>query len=150
MTIQEAAHSLLQEAGNPMSSKDLACLALDRRMAGSTARDPVQSLAQTLEKNVRDGTYNNPKLKFVHTSHGRLLSLEAWDDEREVIETSPKRLTQNVSITLPEEIYEQVQLAHQAKIADSIEETTVVLLRQGLSTLAPKIKEGLMQQLDQL
>lgn len=150
MTIQEAAYSLLQEAGNPMSSKDLARLALDRRMAGSAARDPVQSLAQTLEKNIRGGTYNNPKLKFVHTSSGRLLSLETWDDERGVIETSTKRLIQNVSITLPEEIYEQVQLAHQAKIAESIEETTVVLLRQGLSMLAPKIKEGLMQQLKQL
>ncbi len=150
MTIQEAAYSLLQKAGNPMSSKILARLALDQRMVGSTARDPVQSLAQTLEKNVRGGTYNNPTLKFVHTSSGRLLSLKTWGDEREVIETSTKRLIQNVSITLPEETYRQVQLAHQAKIADSIEETTVVLLRQGLSMLAPKIKEGLMKQLKQL
>ena len=150
MTIQEAANSLLQEAGNPMSSKDLARLALDRHMVGSTARDPIQSLAQTLEKNVRDGTYNNPKLKFVHTPNGRLLGLETWNDERGIIETFQKRVTQNISITLPEEIYEQIQLAHQAKIADSVEGTTVVLLKLGLSALAPKIKEGLMQQLDQL
>jgi len=150
MTIQEVAHSLLQEAGNPMSSKELAQLALDRRMVGSAARDPVQSLAQTLEKNIRGGIYNNPKLKFVHTPKGRLLSLDAWVEGLDVIETSPIRLTQKLSITLPDEIYEQVQLAYQARIADSIEETTVVLLRQGLSKLAPKIKEGLMQQLDQL
>lgn len=150
MTIQEAAHSLLQEVGNPMSSKDLARMALDRHMVSSLARDPVQSLAQTLEKNVRDDIYNNPKLKFVHTANGRLLSLETWDAKRGVAEQSTKFVTKNIAIQIPSEIYEQVQLAHQAKLAESIEETTAVLLKQGLSTLAPRIKEGLMRQLDQL
>ena len=80
MKIQEAAHALLTECGQPMSSRDIAELALERQMVSSNARGPVLSLAQTLEKNVRGGVYNRPSLKFIHTPRGRLLGLPEWDD----------------------------------------------------------------------
>ena len=63
MTIQEAAHDILNELGKPVSSKKLSRIALDRRMVTSVAKDPVQSHAQTIEKNIQDDIYNQPKLK---------------------------------------------------------------------------------------
>jgi hypothetical protein len=55
MTIQEPAQIILEEVGKPISSKEVARIALDRRLVVSNAQDPVQSHAQAIEKNIRDG-----------------------------------------------------------------------------------------------
>ena len=61
MTIQEAAYQILKELGKPLGSRDIARIALEKNMVTSTAQDPTQSHAQTIEKNIRDGIYNKPK-----------------------------------------------------------------------------------------
>ncbi|MBW1715981.1 MAG: hypothetical protein JRJ77_09180 [Deltaproteobacteria bacterium] len=73
MTIQEAVFDILNEVGRPLSSRELAKIALDRGMVTSYAKDPVQSHAQTIEKNIRDDVYNRPKLIFIPTAQGRLI-----------------------------------------------------------------------------
>ncbi len=62
MTHQEAAYEILKKLGKPTSSKEIGRIAHDKKMVSSTAKDPAQSIAQTIEKNIRDGIYNNPKL----------------------------------------------------------------------------------------
>ncbi len=149
MTIQETAHAILSEAGKPMSAKELAQIALDRGFP-SSAKSPVQSLAQTLEKNVRDNIYNKPPLKFIHVNGRRLLGLVSWVQESAASATTPEPSSKELTIQVPHELLEQIQLAAQAKVADTFEETVALLLRKGLSAVAPQIREGLMEQLDKL
>ena len=62
ITIQQAAAQLLAEYKKPLKSKDLAKLAQERRLvAPSTAKDPIQSLSQTLERNIRLDKGNKPR-----------------------------------------------------------------------------------------
>ena len=150
MTIQEAAYEILEELGKPITSKELARIALDRRMVTSTAQDPIQSHAQTIEKNIRDGIYNNPKLVFIISSQGRLVGLPGWDSDRS---PTPDDKTPNLSelrVHVSTELLEKIRLAEQAKLKNSFDETVSFILTKGLSILASEIKKGLMEQLDSL
>ena len=149
MTIQKVAHELLVELKKPLSAKALAELALERGFP-SSARDPVQSLAQTLEKNVREGIYNDPELAFVYVNGSRLIGLQAWKVIGPARQTAPPPAAAELSITVPVELLDQIQLAVQAKLADSRDETIALVLREGLATVAPRIKENLMTQLNKL
>jgi oligopeptide/dipeptide ABC transporter ATP-binding protein len=79
MTIQEAAYKILEEAGKPLTSKEIAVIALNKHMVISNAKDPPFSLASTIDKNIRDGIYNKPRLKFDHTPQGRKIRLPSWE-----------------------------------------------------------------------
>jgi len=152
MTVQEAAHSLLKEIGKPLPSKRLAHLALERGLASSSARTPVESLAQTLEKNVRDKVYNTPELEFVHTPSGRLLGLPEWKAHPSGTAAVAADGTEILDLRarVPRELLDQVQLATQARIAAGFDDTVALLLRRGLSSEASRIKEGLLGQLKAL
>lgn len=150
MTIQEAAYKILEEMDKPISSREIAKIALDRRMVSSTAQDPIQSHAQTVEKNIRDGIYNNPKLVFVHSLQGRLVGLPIWDSNSY---SAPDKKIPNLSelkVHVPTELFEKIKLADQAKLKNSFDETVSIILTKGLSVLSPEIKKGLMEQLDSL
>ena len=151
MTIQKAAHQLLREVGKPVSSKELARMALERRVVSSTAQDPIQSHAQTIEKNIRDGVYNNPQLVFVQTDQGRLIGLPEWGAEAK---GSPVRKEANghreIKVRIPLDILEKIQLAEQAKLADTFDDTVVFLLNKGLTSASSEIKSALMKRLNQL
>ncbi len=149
MTIQEAAYKLLSEKGRPQSSKELAKMALDRKMVTSAAQDPVASHAQTIEKNIRDNFYNNPKLVFIHAGAQRLIGLPGWDSNvPEAKETLPKLI--ELKAKIPFELFDKIKLAEQAKLRDDFDETVSLLLSKGLSIMAPDIKTGLMTQLSSL
>jgi len=149
MTIQETAHAILTEAKKSMSSKELAQIALGRGFP-STAKDPVQSLAQTLEKNVRDGMYNHPKLVFIYSNGRRLLGLPSWGQQSPTAVMSTQPSTGELTVRVPAEVLDQIRLAAQAKIAGTFEETVALLLRKGLSVVAPRIRKQLVEQLDRL
>lgn len=152
MTAQEAAHKLLTESKTPMSAMALAKLALERQLVFSYAKKKAYSVAQTIEKNVRDGTYNNPKLKFVYGSHGtRLLALHEWENHAPLGQVSAvPPAAAELRAQIRPDLLEQVKLAAQSKIADDFDSTVAYLLRRGLSSEATKIREGLMKQLKQL
>lgn len=50
---------------------------------------------------------------------------------------------------LPIEVFEKIRLAEQAKLAKDFDETVTLLLKKGLSAVAPDIKKGLIQQLNE-
>jgi len=150
MKIQKAAYEILEELGKPTSSKEIARIALDRRMVTSSAQDPIQSHAQTIEKNIRSVIYNNPKLVFIHSPQGRLVGLPGWDSD---LSPAPDDKTPNLSelrVHVPTELLEKMRLAEQAKLKNSFDETVSLILTKGLSILASEIKRGLMEQLDSL
>jgi len=149
MTIQEAAFDILNEVGKPLSSRELAKMALDRGMVTSYAKDPVQSHAQTIEKNIRDDVYNRPRLIFVPTAQGRLIGLPTWDNTEQMIRIRNSETLKELKAKLPIEVFEKIRLAEQAKLAKDFDETVTLLLKKGLSAVAPDIKKGLIQQLNE-
>lgn len=150
MTIQEAAFKILEEVGKPISSKEIARIALDRRMVSSTAQDPIQSHAQTIEKNIRDDVYNNPKLVFLNSSQGRLIALPIWDSIRSSAPDKKEPILSELRVHVSTELLGKLKLAEQAKLKNSFDETVSFILTKGLSILSPEIKRGLMEQLDSL
>ena len=142
--------SILNEVKKPISSKELARLALERRMVRSAAQDPVQSYAQTIEKNIRDDTYNNPKLIFIHKPQGRLIGLPEWESNPPEIETNIPYSLIELKARIPVELFEKIRIAEQAKLQNNFDETVTMLLSKGLSSVIPDIKKGMMQQLESL
>jgi len=150
VTIQEAAYKILEEMDKPISSKEIARIALEGRMVSSTAQDPIQSHAQTIEKNIRDNTYNNPKLVFLNSPQGRLIGLPAWDSIRSPATDNKIPNLSELRVHVSTELLEKIKLADQAKLKNSFDETVSFILTKGLSILFPEIKKGLMEQLDSL
>lgn len=150
MTIQEAARKILEEMGKPFSSRGIAKIALERRMVSSTAQDPIQSHAQTIEKNIRDGIYNKPKLVFVNSPQGRLVGLPIWDSNRYSDPDTKIPDLGELKVHVPTKLLEKIKLADHAKLKNNFDETVSFILTKGLSILSPEIKKGLMKQLDSL
>jgi hypothetical protein len=155
VTAQEAADTILRELKTPMSSKDLARLALERGLLRSHAQRPIDSLAQTIEKNIRDGVYNKPELKFVYSPAGRLVALPNWELP-EAPHSSPAASAtsaaqfKDVTARLPIDIAEQVQLAAYAKVAESFDDTVALLLQRGLASVASQVEQALMARVRKL
>ena len=150
MTIQQTAHELLKEVGKPLSSRKLAKAALERHMASSSAKDPIHSLAQTIEKNIRDELYNQPRLEFVMSTEGRLIGLPGWNSHSETPPSSMGQHTAELRIQVPTELMDQLHLAAQAKVRDSFSETVEYLIGKGFASSRPEIRSGLMRQLEAL
>lgn len=148
MTIQEAAYKILKDLGKPLSSRDIAHIALEKNMVTSTAQDPTQSHAQTIEKNIRDGIYNKPTLIFIHSSQGRLIGLPGWDSSPPIGKSDQKQNLFELRVQIPIELLEKIQLAEQAKLKNGFDETVSLILTKGLSLLSPEIKKGLMEKLE--
>lgn len=148
MTIQKAAYEILKKSGKPTSSKELARIAIDGRMVTSTALDPIQSHAQTIEKNIRDRTYNNPKLVFIHSSQGRLIALPGWDSDLSAVADDKTPNLSELRVHVPKELMDKIRLADQAKLKNSFDEFVSLLLTEGLSKRSSDIKEGLIKKAD--
>ena len=150
ITIKEAAYKILKESGKPISSKEIAQIALNRQMVRSVAQDPIQSHAQTIEKNIRNDIYNNPKLIFVYSSQGRLIGLPEWESNQPEIGTDIPYNLIELKARIPVELFEKIRIAEQAKLQNNFDETVTMLLSKGLSSVIPDIKKGMMQQLESL
>lgn len=153
MTIQEAAHQLLKEHQRPLDSKTIAKLALDRGLVTSSARDPIASLAQTIEKNIRDDVYNRHQLVFVQEGRQRLIGLLGSKAEVKPLLSRPLSSgtgSQQLSVRIPGELMDQIRLAERAKIETNFDDTVTALLREGLKVVAPRIKEAIESQLREL
>ena len=158
MTAHEAAHSLLIEEGKPLSSRELARRMLDRRLVSSKARSPIDSLAQTIEKNIRDKAYNRPQLVFVRTADTRLVGLPSHGAsaasvprENSVVADVPRvrvpTAEQPMTLELPPVLTDKVKLAALAGLAATLEQTAALLLQRGLEVSADEIAAGLRSYL---
>lgn len=151
MTIQEAAHQILNKEQHPLDAKTIAKLALAQGLVPSAAQDPVASLAQTLEKNIRDDVYNRPRLIFIHEGRRRLVSLPgSGAQDKPALAKSSFPETQQLSIRIPSELMNKIQLAEQAKIGANFDDSVAILIREGLRVVAPRIKEAIESQLKEL
>lgn len=150
MTVQQAAYDILKEKNTPMSSRELARIILDRKLILSSAKDPVFSIASTLERNIRDGAYNKPRLFFTNLQRGRrLIGLPSWNRTGKP-DSSDSMTFQEISLRIPSTLGEKIQLATQAKIASSFDETVVKILQKGIAAMSSEIKDGLVTQLNTL
>jgi HB1, ASXL, restriction endonuclease HTH domain len=150
ITIQKAAHDILIKKGAPMKSADLAREALELGLVHSNSRNKIQSLSSTIEKNIRDGTYNQPSLEFVYEGPKRLIGLPSW--KKLDAATSEPATVEFRRITIPvrADLDDLLQLATQAKIAPTFEGTVSAALETGLRALQPQIRAGVLQQLSKL
>ncbi|MBM4273630.1 MAG: hypothetical protein FJ134_04090 [Deltaproteobacteria bacterium] len=150
MKIHEAAYKILDEFGKPLASREIVRIALDRGMVFSVAKDPVFSMATTIEKTIRDEIYNKPRLIFIKGHKGRLIGLPGWES-KSAHSINDNRATNYVELRakIPAGLFEKIQLASQAKLANSFDEMLIFLLEKGLLAVAPEIKRGLLQRLEQ-
>ncbi len=144
--VQQAAHRLLLKEGRPISSREIAKLVLGLNWVTSKSKDPVFSVASTIEKNIRTGTWNNPRLVFVKTAAGRQIGLPNWRP----LDIAPGPTRRNVSVQIPEELAEQIHLATHARLAPSFEAAVALLLKKGLAAAAADIRAAMLKQLDAL
>jgi HB1/ASXL restriction endonuclease-like protein with HTH domain len=154
MTVQEAAHKILKEVGEPVSAKEIAQRALTRGYVASSAKDPVFSIGSTIEKTIREDKYNSPRLVFIRTRHGRKIGLPSMEidnkHEKKASLNHHSVSKRRLNVELPEELIERIQLASQAKIAATYDDTVALLLKKGLSASAPEIRKRLLSQLDNI
>jgi len=144
-TIQEAAKLILEKIGHPMSSKELAKMALKQRLVKSDASDPERSLANTIDQNISNG--REPKLvELQGTNNETLVGLPEWKDK--VVGSTP--WWEEIKITVPLELYQKLQLAQQAGLKSNFDETIIFLLESGLKQEKSSIKDGLMKQIEKL
>ncbi|TET47232.1 hypothetical protein E3J62_02085 [candidate division TA06 bacterium] len=150
MTIQEAASEILRDVGEPLTSRRIAEIALDRGMVTSAAQDPVQSLTATIDKNIRKEAYNTPRLVFIQGPRGRLVGLPEWSADHSTRLKNKTSFFLELRARIPAELLDKIKLAEQAKLRSDFDETVSFLLSKGLSLVATDVKEGLMKQLDSL
>ena len=145
LTIQQAAAKLLAEYRKPLKSKDLARIAIEKALvAPSLAKDPVQSLSQTLERNIRLNKGNKPKLMFVETNEGRAIALPEWYEERKE-EASVER--ENVEIAFSEDLMNKIKIYQTSFNLDGMEETIIQLVKKGLSATSKELIDRLKIEL---
>lgn len=75
MNVQTAAHRILTDTGHPISAREIAKKALAAGLVNSNSKDPILSIAGTIEKTIRGEKYNDPQLVFVSTVNGRKVAL---------------------------------------------------------------------------
>ncbi len=146
MKVQEAAFKILGSEGRPLPSRELARLALMKGWVTSASQDPVFSIASTIEKNIRSGTYNRPELVFVPTVTGRQVGLPNWRPQG----LAPVQARKMTSVQIPADLAEKVRLATHARVAPDFESALAFLLKKGLSAAAPEIREAMLRRLDEL
>ncbi|GIO31767.1 MULTISPECIES: winged helix-turn-helix domain-containing protein [Paenibacillus] len=149
LTVQQAAETLLKEFNQPLSSKELAKLIIDRNLVSSSAKEPELSFAQTLERNIRMNSGNNPRLEFVQTSSGRKITLPSI--QTRITNTNDSSVTEEITIRLPKSIINKINIINQINnnsTTCSIEDTIIFLLKKGILTSAPEILNQLKHELE--
>jgi hypothetical protein len=150
MTIQEYAFKLIQKEGRPMASTEVAKRALEEHALFSNAKDPVLSLSATIDKNIRDGVYNRPRLQFLHGPAGRLIGLPSMSDvpSPQNPQGSPTvREFHDVHLRIPSGVMQRLQLAAQSRIAPSFDETVVLIMKKGLAAVTHDVQARMSAQL---
>jgi hypothetical protein len=78
MTFQKTAHYILKKSGQPLDLIKIADIAFEKDMVKSKAKNPKRSFVETIKKNIRDDTYNSPKLIIIKAPGGKFIVLSEW------------------------------------------------------------------------
>lgn len=147
MTIQQAAAQLLNEHKKPLKSKEIAKMAQERSLvAPSTAKDPIQSLSQALERNIRLNKGNKPRLIFIETEQGRCIGIPEWYEKAPVEPKTGEKL----EIHLAGDLMNKVELYQSSFNLHSFEEAVVSLVKKGLNATSDELIDRLKAQLEAL
>lgn len=157
MNANEAARTILREREQPLPSRELARIALDEGLISSNSRTPVLSIAQTIDKNIRDDRCPDCKLVFMYEGRTRLVGLPSWEGESAAPAPSgigqsamPRAKSVTMEIRVPVSLRDKLALASQAGLANTMDDVIAILLQSGLAAHASQIRTGVLQQLDDL
>lgn len=151
MTIQKAAAQLLREFNQPMLAKEISRIALERELVESGSVNKVQSLTQTLERNIRLNMGNRPRLIFVETDAGRCVDLpERHEDQQDTQLVNDKDIIkqaaegyQSYQIDIPLNMVKLLKIHQLMEEYPTIEETIIELISVGLSSSTGNLIEKL-------
>lgn len=154
-TIQQAAYEVLKQADSSLKSLEIARRIQDQQLIQSTAVNPVQSISQALERNIRMNKGNTPKLEFIETAFGREVTIPyvfgAVDEEiiEPVQPVQVEQMEQTV-VELPKNILDKVKIFQLGTGLDSLDEAIVELLRSGLQNNSATLLESIKKEMDEL
>lgn len=132
MTVQESAYLILKKENKPLHSKEIAKRILEKKYVKSWAIKPIDSIVQTLEKNIRENRYNKPELVFHYKSGQRLI----WLLKNKMINSEDRIIT--ISINNSEKI--MIRYLEELLEFDSDRDLNTFLFKTGIETIREKIK----------
>lgn len=158
-TIQQAAHEVLKQAGSSLKSVEIARRILEQQLIESTAKNPIQSISQALERNIRMNKGNTPALQFIETPFGREVDIvnkqiELPTSTYSYITATPTplktELTEEMTVTIPKALLDKVKIYQLGKGIETLDEAFVNLLRSGLASNSTELIEVIKKEMENL
>ena len=155
LTIQQAAYEVLHKANEPLKSIEIAHRIIEQKLIMSNAKNPIQSISQALERNIRMNKGNTPKLEFVETYLGRQIQIaEQQVATRQAsvhIEAEKKvAVLEEITVKLSKDLLDKVMIYQLGTGKGSVDEAIASLLRTGLSSSSDKLIEVLKREMENL
>ena len=158
LTIQQAAFEVLQEAGEPLKSLEIAKRILDKGLIESAAKNPTQSISQALERNIRMNKGNTPKLEFVETYLGRQIQCAVGTtfDRQEKMPSVTRfehfipQATEEVTVSLPKSLIDKAKIYQLGTGANTLDEALAALIKSGLASNSEKLIEVIRRDMENL
>lgn len=152
LTIQQAAFQVLQQAGMSLKSVEIARRIHEQGLVTSNAVNPVQSISQALERNIRMNKGNVPKLIFTETAFGREITLPI---DRTASTPSTPNLqsvveTETVTLEIPKSLLDKAKIYQLGTGIATLDEAIAQLIKSGLSNNSAKLIESIKKELDRL
>lgn len=154
-TIQQAAYEVLRKASEPLKSIEIAHRIIEQRLINSNAKNPIQSISQALERNIRMNKGNTPKLEFVETYLGRQIQIAekqvATMRSSEPIEAVMKvESVEEITVKLSKDLLDKVKIYQLGTGKESLDDAIASLLRTGLTSSSDKLIEVLKREMENL
>jgi hypothetical protein len=152
LTIQQAAYEVLQQAGTSLKSLEIARRIHEQQLVTSSAVNPVQSISQALERNIRMNKGNTPKLTFIETAFGREITIPVSDQVmyKHAALDKPLQPTESITIDVPKNLLDKVKIFQLGTGLETVDEAIALLLRSGLVNNSSRLIESIKKEMDQL
>lgn len=150
-TIQQAAYDVLKQAGSSLKSLEIARRIHEQQLIQSNAVNPVQSISQALERNIRMNKGNTPKLVFIETAFGREVTIP-YEPTAE-IELPELKITgelEEMTVQLPKSLLDKVKIFQLGTGKASLDEAVAGLLKSGLQNNSATLLESIKKEMDRL
>lgn len=153
-TIQQAAYEILMKSSEPLKSIEIANRILKEGLIESNAKNPVQSISQALERNIRMNKGNLPKLEFVETYLGRQIQIANRENVvKQTFNTISEKKVENkeeITISIPKDLVDKVKIYQLGTGKETIDDAVASLLRTGLFSSSDKLIEIIRREMENL
>ncbi|MEK4228017.1 HTH domain-containing protein [Solibacillus sp. FSL H8-0538] len=152
LTIQQAAFQVLQQAGTSLKSLEIARRIHEAQLVASSAVNPVQSISQALERNIRMNKGNMPKLAFIETAFGREITIPVSEiiTREHVEQQKVLQQTESITIELPKSLLDKVKIFQLGTGVETVDEALALLIRSGLVNNSSKLIESIKKEMESL